>query len=419
MSPATARLVEFAGAGHSLPPAVIADTRRLVRDTLAVGCAGASAPGAGAVLAAARRMGAGADVPLLGTAGRLPAPAAAFVNGFRIHALEWDAVHEPAVVHALSVVTAAVHAVAHRQGGVAAGEVLQAVAVGVEIACLLGVAATTPLSFFRPATAGVMGASVAAARLTDADPVDALGFALAQAAGTMQAHAEGSVALAVQVGLAARAAVTAADLAAAGLRAPRDVIEGPFGYLKLFDRGELAPHVGALGHRWRIAEVSVKPWPCGRASHGVLGAMAAHPGAGRIEARVPPLVARLVGRPWVPDGDMSPVWARLCLPFLVACFRADGHIDPRRFTPAGFADPALKRLAEGFSFVIDGNPDPNALAPQTILLDGEAVRLDALPGSPAAPLSAAAQAGKEALALSLAPEPAPFDPDSMLEGRTP
>lgn len=416
MSPATARLLDFAGAAPALPAAVAADTRRLVRDTLAVGCAGASAPGADAVLAAARRMGAGAEVPLLGTAGRLPAPAAAFVNGFRIHALEWDAVHEPAVVHAMSVVTAAVHAVAHRAGGVEADAALEAVAIGVEIASLLGEAATTPLAFFRPATAGVMGASVAAARLSGADLADALGFALAQAAGTMQAHVEGSVALAVQVGLAARAAVTAADLAAAGLRAPRDAIEGPFGYLALFDRGALGPQLDALGARWRISEVSVKPWPCGRASHGVLGALAAHPGAARIEARVPPLVHRLVGRPWA--DDMTPAWARLSLPFLVACFRADGHVDPRRFTPHNFADPALRRLADGFSLSVDSNPDPNALAPQTVRLDGETVRLDALPGSPASPLSAEAQAAKESLALALAPEPAPFDPDAMLEGRT-
>lgn len=417
MSAATDRLLDFARASHRLPDSVVADTRRLVRDTLAVGCAGASAPGAAGVLAAAERMGAGPQVPLLGTAGRLPAPAAAFVNGFRIHALEWDAVHEPAVVHAMSVVTAAVHAVAHRAGGVALAAALEAVAVGVEIASLLGEAATTPLAFFRPATAGVMGASVAAARLMEVDPADALGFALAQAAGTMQAHVEGSVALAVQVGLAARAAVTAADLAAGGLRAPRDPLEGPFGYLALFDRGELGPQVEALGERWRIAEVSVKPWPCGRASHGVLGVLESRPGSERIEARVPLLVARLVGRPWT--DDMAPAWARLCLPFLVACLRADGRIDPRRFGERHFADPALGRLAAGFTLAVDDNPDPNALVPQTVLLDGEAIRVEALPGSPAAPLSPDAQAAKETFALSLAPEAQPFEPDAMLQGRTP
>jgi 2-methylcitrate dehydratase PrpD len=112
------------------------DARRLVRDTLAVGVAGSTAPGADAVLAAARAMGAGADVPLLGRAERLPAPAAAMVNGFQIHCLEWDAVHEPAVVHAMSVVTAAVHAVAHRLGGVDEDAALAALAsVSKSLAC--------------------------------------------------------------------------------------------------------------------------------------------------------------------------------------------------------------------------------------------------------------------------------------------
>ena len=104
---ATAQLLAFASAQHRLPEAVRADTLRLLADTLAVGAAGAGAPGADAILAAARAMGAANDARLIGCDERLPAPGAAFVNGYRIHCLEWDAVHEPAVVHAMSTVTAA------------------------------------------------------------------------------------------------------------------------------------------------------------------------------------------------------------------------------------------------------------------------------------------------------------------------
>lgn len=413
---ALAAILDFASAPHRLPLAVQADVDRLVADTLAVGVAGSAAPGARAVLEAARTMGSGADAPLLGTSEWLPASAAALVNGFRIHCLEWDAVHEPAVVHAMSVVTAAVHAAAHRMGGVDHHAARTAVAVGVEVACLLGVAATGPLRFFRPAVAGVMGAALAVARLRQLpNPEDALGFAHAQAAGTMQAHVEGSIALPVQIGLAARAAITAADLAEQGLVAAHDVLEGPFGHFALFEEGALTPHVERLGEQWRISEISVKPWPCGRASHALLGVLETHGPAEHVEAFVPPLVARLVDRPWT--DAMTPAWARLCLPFLAAQMMADGRIDPRRFSAECFADPRLKALGARLTVQVDGNPDPNALSPQRFIVDGIEYRMPAAPGSPASPLSSEQQAAKQEFALSLAAAPAAFDPLAMLSGQ--
>ncbi len=56
---ATADLLNFAVAEHRLQGAVRADALRLLGDTLAVGAAGASAPGAEAILSAARAMGPG------------------------------------------------------------------------------------------------------------------------------------------------------------------------------------------------------------------------------------------------------------------------------------------------------------------------------------------------------------------------
>ena len=385
----------------------------LLADTLAVGAAGGAAPGAEGVLAAARRMGAGKEAPVLGTAERLPAPAAAFVNGFRIHALEWDAVHEGAVVHAMSVVTAAVHAVAHREQR-SAEEAFLALAVGVEVACRLGLAATGPMRFFRPAVAGLYGAALAAARLVpEARAEAALGLAHAQAAGTMQAHVEGSPALALQIAHAARAAVTAADLAAAGLDGPRDPLEGPFGHFSLFETGRAEAAADALGSRWHLADISVKPWPCGRASHGTLSVLAGRPAGsvGRVEARLPPLAFRLVARPW--REDMTPAWARLCLPFLSALMLAEGRIDPRRFTAETFRDRALHALGRRIEAVAEPHPDPNALYPQTILLDGTAHEVRAALGSPEAPLAPAALREKLALALSLAPGPV-ADADGLL-----
>lgn len=414
----TERLLDFAAARHVLPPQVRADATRLLGDTLAVGAAGSSAPGADGVYATAFRMGAGTEARVLGRNERLPAPGAALVNGYQIHGLEWDAVHEGAVVHAMSVVTAAMLAVCDRSGVRDPDEVIEALVVGVDIACGLGVAATSGLRFFRPATAGLIGAAFACARI-DGLPrekyADLLGLAYSQCAGTMQAHVEGSRALPLQVGLAARAAVTALDMATYDLDGPHDALEGPYGYFRLFEEGTLASYATALGGTWRISEVSVKPWPCGRASHATLGAIDGLRAIDRLVAHVPPLVARLVGRPW--EVNMSPAYARLCLPFLVALMLTDGRIDPRRFTPAAFADPGLRALGDRVRVVVDGNPDPNALTPQQIVIDGDAVAVANVPGSPARALGADAMDAKRALAAELARIPQDFgDPLGWLAG---
>jgi 2-methylcitrate dehydratase PrpD len=430
---ATAVLLEFAAAEHRLPDSVRADAERLLADTLVVGAAGATAPGADGVRSAARGWGAGDDARIIGLDERLPAPSAAFVNGFQIHCLEWDAVHEAAVVHATSVVTAALMAVLdrlhHRHPGegrdpaspslhpkqdvwtpASAGvtredQALTALSVGVDIAAGLGLSADSPLAFFRPATAGCIGAALACARIEglsrDQLP-DVLGLAYSFCAGTMQAHVEGSIALPLQIANAARSAVMAVDLVNAGLTGPHDALEGPFGYFRLFDRGDLTCYTADLGRIWRISEVSVKPYPCGRASHGVLGALAELRGEGEIvamEARVPPLVTRLVGRP--PHPDMSPAYARLCLPVLAELMIEDGRIDPRRFDRLPTTEPRL-------TLQDNGNPDPNALSPQSLTVtftDGRTIARD-IPhtlGSPESLLSPAQAKAKRDLARELAP----------------
>lgn len=415
----TARLLEFAAARHQVPGPVLAAARMLLADTLAVGVAGSTAPGADGVLAAAIGWGAAGECRILGRGHRLPAPAAAFVNGFQIHCLEWDAVHEPAVVHAMSVVTAALLAVIDRRGGCAADEALEALCVGVDIACGLGLAATSGLRFFRPATAGVIGAALAAARVDGLPPerfADVLGLAYSQAAGTMQAHVEGSIALPLQIAAAARAAVTALDLATFDLGGPHDALEGPFGYFKLFDGGDLAPYARDLGRVWRITEISVKPYPSGRASHAVLSTLAALQGehgfaaddVAMIAAYVPPLIHRLVGRPWK-DG-MTTAYARLCLPLLASLMLSDGRIDPRRFNEATFGDAKLRGLGDRLRLIVDGNPDPNALSPQRLelrLTNGRcfATEIPRTLGHPAKPLSPAQQDAKLALCAELAAEP--------------
>jgi 2-methylcitrate dehydratase PrpD len=340
---------------------------------------------------------------------RLPAASAAFVNAFQIHCQEFDCVHEPAVLHPMATVVAALLAEAERSGPHTGEAFLTAIIVGVDVAVALGLAATAPLSFFRPATAGVFGSVAALARLRGLDratALDAFGYALAFASGTMQAHVEGKPALPVQVANAARSALVAVDLAVAGLPGPWNSIDGPFGYLTLFERSfDLAPVLRDLGDRRRIAEVSWKPFPTGRAAHGGLVAtralMETHGvSAGALESldfTAPPLIKRLVGRPAKPEMDVA--YARLCLPWLAATALTFGEVGLGDFTPERLADPSLLALARRITVIDDGGTDPAAFTPlraEARTLAGEhfALEIVAMLGAPSHPLTPAQHRAK-------------------------
>jgi len=113
---------------------------------------------------------------------------------------------------------------------------------------------------------------------------------------------------------------------------------------------------------------------------------------------------------------MTPAYARLCMPLLVALMATDGLIDPRRFTSATFDDPAIQDLAARVSINQDTNPDSNALFPQRIraTLKGNKIIERLVPatlGSPQSPLSATQAAAKLKLIRALVPaaEPRLFD----------
>ncbi len=222
---------------HAYPASARADARMFLADTLAVAISGARLTDTTRLLAVAQAAGQGADARALGIGTALPAPQAAMVNAFAIHNQEYDAVHEGAVVHPFAVIVAVLLAVADRRG--VAGQPVEgrafvdAMLVAVDIAATAGLAARSPMRFFRPAMAGALGALGGAARLCGSSSdelVRAYGLLLGQLSGTMQAHVEGTPGLALQIAANARAAITALDMAAAGLKGPRDALEGAYGY---------------------------------------------------------------------------------------------------------------------------------------------------------------------------------------------
>jgi 2-methylcitrate dehydratase PrpD len=221
----------------------------------------------------------------------------------------------------------------------------------------------------------------------------------------------------LQIGFAARGAVTAIELVKNGLTGPHDILEGPFGYFNLFEAAsDLARYFDTIGTRWLSDDISIKPFPTGRAAHAMLGALqqlqATHKFCGddiqRIDAHLTPLAYRLVGRPFMPT--MTAAYARLCLPLLCALMLRDQKIDPQLFQASTFSDAHIQLLAAKINMHADLNPDPNALSPQSIIVsmsDGSQLRVD-IPhtlGSPVNPLSDAQLRDKMNLCCALAASP--------------
>jgi aconitate decarboxylase len=388
-------------ASGEIPETARVAAKMFIADTLAVGIAGAAAPWRTEVLDLARSSGGNAEATVWGGGERLPLAQAAMVNAYQVHSQEFDCLHEGAVVHAMSAILPSLLGWAEREGNTSGERLLRAVIAGIDVAVNLGLSSRAPMRFFRPANCSGFGATAALALLAGLDEErarNAFGIYYGQCAGTMQAHVEASPQLAMQMGFAARAAVTAVELARRGMPGPHAPISGQFGYFALFDGEFDAAPFDTLGQTWRVCELSHKPWPSGRATHGGLDGLQRLTAEHRIIADqvtagrfiVPPLTYRLVGRP-ARDG-MTVAYARLCLLYVGAVCLRHGTVGLGDFTPQALRDPGTLALARRLSVMTNDNPDPNALHPVRVeldLADHRTITCDVADvlGSPARPLS--------------------------------
>ncbi|GLW33191.1 MmgE/Prp family protein [Actinoplanes regularis] len=251
-----------------------------VLDVLGNALAAHAEPGADAApaaLATMRRWGGVPEASVLGSGERLPAPNAAFVNGVLAHSLDFDDTHLPSVLHpSASVVPAALAAA---QAG-AEGDLIAAIAAGIEVTNRLGMAGCDPetganLYFERGQHAtsicGTIGAAVAVARLYGLGPAgiaDAIGIAASMGAGVLEANRTGGSVKRTHCGWAAHSGVVAATLAAEGLTGPPTVLEGRFGFFTAhtgrFDPGAVT---SGLGDDWELLRTVFKPYPSNHFTH--------------------------------------------------------------------------------------------------------------------------------------------------------
>ena len=245
---------------EDLPDEAIRAARIFILDTIGVGLVGTNGPRVRDLIKSSASMMGDGSARCWGHQQTLSAPGAAMINGYQVHNSEFDCVHEIAVIHPVTVCLAALMAYADRTGNVSGRDLVTAVVLGVDTACHLGVATSTGLRFFRPATAGAFAAAAGLGKVLNLDAdgqTNLFGHVYGQLCGTMQPHTEGSMLLGLQIGFNARNAVIAADLSSHEIPSIVNILEGPFGYFGMIEgEGDLDRVRYSIGRIWRITEVA-------------------------------------------------------------------------------------------------------------------------------------------------------------------
>jgi 2-methylcitrate dehydratase PrpD len=223
-----------AGLGWDDLPAPVRElARQCVLDYLGCAVAGAGDPLVGLLLDEMTEAGGSLQVGVVGHRVRLPALAAALVNGAAGHALDYDDVNLAMPGHPSVAILPGLLALAEVRGS-SGREVIIAFVAGYETACHIGMALQPghyALGFHSTATVGSFGAAAACARLLGLDAgatATALGIAGTQAAGLKSQF--GTMCKPFHAGKAAQNGLLAARLAARGFSSRPDLLECEQGF---------------------------------------------------------------------------------------------------------------------------------------------------------------------------------------------
>lgn len=228
-----------------IPAKVVEHARLMLADTVAVGLAAADEEVAQPLRAYAA--GERGTSVIWGSEVMTTARTAALANGALAHALDFDDNNMSMIGHSSAPVVPAILALAD-ECDVTLSDAIVAYVAGVQVESVLGIHAGlehNSRGWHTTATLGTFGAAAACARLLKLDAgrvLHALGLAASLAGGLRQNFP--SMAKALHAGFAAQNGVLAARLAAAGVQAADDAIEGSEGFLKLF-AGLAAPRPDA------------------------------------------------------------------------------------------------------------------------------------------------------------------------------
>lgn len=406
-----------------LPKDVVGVTKKFILDTLATTIAGSSAPGCESVVDQIKDWGGKEESTILVYGGRVISSNAAFANSMMAHALDFDDNHDEIVLHANVSVLPAALAMAERKGNVGGKDLIAAVAVGVDLMCRLGRGVLGPLTWLLSPTTGCFGSTIAAGKilgLGEDKLLDAMGIAYSQCAGTAQCMVDRALVKRMQPAFAAKAAILSCLLAERGITGAKNIFEGPQGFFPLYwnnkyDRERVTER---LGTKFEGANLSVKLYPCCRATHGCIDATLSIAKKNNIRpddvaevvAHVTQHAYDFVGRPFQVE-ESPQVDAQFSIPYTisVAIARRDVFIDDF-FEEKIRGDNQVLKLAKKVKVIPDQEPIGRGVVPCVVDVKTKdrkvySERVEILKGNPRKPVSleGVAQKFRKCAAFSVKP----------------
>ena len=378
----TRQLAEFVvETGYSnLPPSVVEATRVYILDNLASGFVGAHTPWA----EMARESAPQGPCSVFGRPWTTSPSGAALVNGTMIGSFETDHAFVQGSCHPSAAVFPAALAIAqrdHRSGRT----LLEAVALGYEAVCRVGLAATRAVEdvagFHGPATNAPFGGAAGAGKALGLDLprlVNALGIAGSHAGGLMEFVGEGAMTKRIHVGRGAQMGLESAVLADKGFTGPSTVLEGNCGFLRVYSPSpEPGLLVEGLGERYHLLDMMVKAYACHASFHPVIDGIHRF----RSEVSYDPAQIRevkVVGTESVVHrhGDREPsslLGAQYSLPFSTAVALCRDIADPTVYNEETLWDGRIRELSAGMDLDVDPERFGKARGPAaevSLSLDG-------------------------------------------------
>jgi len=350
-----------------LPHDVVEEEKKLIVDSMGVTIAGTLAPGCKEIVELVKEWGGKPEATIIAYGGKVASPWAAFANSTMMHALDFDDTLDESALHAHVSVLPTAFAMAEFRGNVTGEELINAVVLGVDLVCRLGLATKRPLSWIRTSTCGSFGAAATAAKVLGFDyetMLRALGIVYSQTSGNAQCLIEGGLVKRMQPAFSAQAGVISALLAHKGITGPRDILEGSYGFFNLYEGGDYNREkiLTGLGKQFEGMKLSIKPYPSCRMTHASIDAAIAVRETCKINpseiegvvVRVSKMVFNMVGGPFV-IRENPQVDAQFSIPYNVAVGFIKGEVFLKDFDDRYIRDPQVLELSKKIKVEVDPN----------------------------------------------------------------
>jgi 2-methylcitrate dehydratase PrpD len=356
-----------------LPKKAVDYVKMEVLDCIGVALAGATKPGIQELLALLTSLGGKKQSSVIASGTKLPVMHAAQVNASMIHAADYDDVVDTAVVHPGCVVVPACFALSEYRGKVSGQELITAIALGVDLMTRMGLATkyrgTYPQAGWNATTLyGYFGAAGVAGKLLGLDEtalVHAFGIAYHQTSGNLQGSEDGALTKRMGPGFSVRGGIMAALMAQRGITGARNCIEGKYGIYNVYQHGayDRETLLRSLGKEFTGTLLTIKPYPCCRATHAFVDATLALISEHEIEAEQVQGITVCVGdgayrmcSPLeVKTNPRTLVDSQFSIPWAVAVALANKKVTMDAFTREAIGDRRILALSNKIK--VERDPD--------------------------------------------------------------